>query len=330
MKYTLVTGGAGFIGSHLVKRLLEDGEKVVILDNLSMGKLSNIPLENKNVIFVNGDVSDRKTVNELFGKYNFDKIFHLAAVASVAASIKDPEKTHQTNFNGTIYLLEEAKKQKDLRRFVFASSAAVYGNSLELPKKENSEISPLTPYAIDKYASERYVLTYNSLYKLPTSAVRFFNVYGSGQNPNSPYSGVISILTDRLKANKMGNYNPFILYGDGKQTRDFIFVDDVISALLLVSESNESLGRVFNVGTGKQISLNEMISIYEEISGVNLPIINHKFRDGDIRESYADISLLNNIGFKPKYKLNEGLLNYWNDEIRNLKQQHDIKEPISI
>lgn len=316
MKNILVTGGAGFIGSHIVKELLNMGEKVVVIDNLSMGTTDNLPLENKNLEFIKGDISVQSTIKELFNKYTFKKIFHLGAIASVAASVENPMQTHLTNLESTLYLLEAAREQNSLERFVFASSAAVYGDDPSLPKHENSPINPLTPYAIDKYASERYVINYSKLYGLPTVALRFFNVYGIGQNPSSPYSGVVSIITDRLKKRLNGEEASFTLFGDGSQTRDFVNVNDVVQANLLVSNNDDAIGHVYNVGTGEKISLMDLIQVYEKISGLKMPIIQEEARSGDIQDSYSDISALKSIGFKPKYSIEEGLKEYWEDQIK--------------
>jgi UDP-glucose 4-epimerase len=314
MKSVLVTGGAGFIGSHLVRELLENNEHVVVIDDLSMGDVDNLP-EHENLTFEKADISVKENITSLFSKYTFKKVFHLGAVASVAASVEDPLHTHQTNLEATLYLLEETKNQiETVERFVFASSAAVYGDEPSLPKREESPIQPLTPYAIDKYASEQYVLAYNRLYNLPTSAVRFFNVFGVRQNPSSPYSGVVSILTDKFKKLSAGEDAVFQLFGDGKQTRDFVYVKDVIQALLLVSTSEQSLGRVFNVGTGQSTSLLELIGLYEEITGEKLEIKQLEPRSGDIEESVSDIASLKSIGYQTEYSMKTGLLEYWKEE----------------
>jgi UDP-glucose 4-epimerase len=313
MSKILVTGGAGFIGSHIVEDLLNNNETVVVIDNFSMGSNDNLP-EDDNLTVVEGDISSKETIQTLFQQHQFKKIFHLGAIASVAASVEDPLHTHQTNLEATLYLLEEARKQGGLERFVFASSAAVYGDEPTLPKKETSTIRPLTPYAIDKFASEQYVLAFSRLYDIPTTAVRFFNVFGNRQNPSSPYSGVVSILTDKFKQLVNKEETNFTLYGDGEQTRDFIYVKDVVQANLLVSESKEAIGRVFNVGTGESTSLNELIGMYEEITNTKLPIEQLEERSGDIKESYSDISELKSLGFDPKFTMREGLLEYWNKE----------------
>lgn len=185
------------------------------------------------------------------------------------------------------------------------SSAAVYGNSPDFPKIETSHVDPLTPYAIDKYASERFTIDYGNLYNLPTVAVRFFNVYGPRQNPESPYSGVLSIITECMKNNK-----PFTLYGDGSQTRDFVYVGDVVNALIkLATETNEST--VYNIANGGETTLIDVIHTYEDISGIKLNITYKDGRNGDITKSKADISKLKNVGFEPQWSLEDGLRNYW-------------------
>jgi UDP-glucose 4-epimerase len=309
----LVTGGAGFIGSHIVEELLHQDEEVVVIDNFSMGSMDNLP-NHKNLTVVEGDISSQDTVVSVFQNHKFKKVFHLGAIASVAASVEEPLQTHQTNLEATLYLLEEARKQGGLERFVFASSAAVYGDEPTLPKKEMSAIRPLTPYAIDKFASEQYVLAYSRLYDLPAAAVRFFNVFGNRQNPSSPYSGVVSILTDKFKQLINKEEATFTLFGTGDQTRDFIYVKDVVKANLLVSHHPQAIGKTFNVGTGDSISLNELISLYQEITDVELPIVKDEERSGDIKESYSDITELKSLGFSLEYSMKDGLLEYWNKE----------------
>ena len=315
METILITGGAGFIGSHLVNEL-SGQNRVVVIDDLSMGNLSNIE-QNENVTFIKGDIGDENLINEVFSKYSFDYIFHLAAIASVADSVARPVETNATNFIATLKLLEAAKKQKEtVNRFVFASSAAVYGDEPTLPKREVSTIKPLTPYAIDKFAAERYVLAYDHLYGLKTSAVRFFNVYGINQNPNSPYSGVLSILTDVFKKLYQKEDVSFKVFGDGEQTRDFVNVKDVVQALQIVSKHEESRNNVYNVGTGTPTSLNDIIKIYEEITGIDLPTQYLPAREGDIKESYSDITALRSLGYSSNYDLQRGLKIYWENELK--------------
>ncbi|WP_282173957.1 SDR family NAD(P)-dependent oxidoreductase [Cytobacillus firmus] len=314
MKTILVTGGAGFIGSHLTESLLEEGHKVIVVDNLSMGSENNLPENHKNLIFIKADISKIETIDFLFSKYFFDNIFHLGAIASVAASVKEPLFTHETNLGATLKLLEAARKQRNLTRFVFASSAAVYGDDPILPKKEESSIVPLTPYAIDKYASEQYVLSYNKLYNLPTTALRFFNVFGPRQNPSSPYSGVVSIITEKINKIRAGEQEKFTIFGDGNQTRDFVYVKDVVRALLLVGEKEQATGKVFNVGSGQAISLIDLLETYERITHTKVEILKQDKRAGDILHSFADINSLRSIGFNPKFDIKLGLKEYWDHE----------------
>ncbi|HGF7851316.1 TPA: NAD-dependent epimerase/dehydratase family protein, partial [Enterococcus faecium] len=250
MENILITGGAGFIGSTLANCLAKSN-KVLVIDDLSMGEKSNLS-SSENIKFIEGSVTDKDLMSEILTNNQFEYIYHLAAIASVADSVARPIETHQVNFESVLMLLEFCRKyQQNLKRLIFSSSAAVYGDEPTLPKKEESVIRPLTPYAIDKFAAEQYVLDYYHLYNVPTSAVRFFNVYGPNQNPNSPYSGVISILVDQYKKHLKNENSKFILFGDGEQSRDFVYIEDVIQALLLIATKKEALGRQFNVGTGK-------------------------------------------------------------------------------
>lgn len=276
-----------------------------------MGKKQNL-IPSSSISFYQESVLNINFMKELILKNNFDYIFHFAAVASVAESIDRPIETNQVNLNSTLEILNILKNMKNstLKRFVFASSAAVYGNLLDLPKKENSNVNPLTPYAIDKYASEKYTLAFNHLYGIPASAVRFFNVYGPNQNPESPYSGVISIIIDSFMKNIEDKNTEFSLYGDGNQTRDFIYVEDVIQALELVAYSEKSLGNVYNVGTGSETSLNDLLELVSNIFKDEIKIRNLPERAGDIKKSFAQIDLLKDIGFNQNFTLQEGLEKY--------------------
>lgn len=305
----LITGGAGFIGSTLANHLSKDNT-VMVIDDLSMGKESNLK-KSENLNFIEGSVTDRNLMTKIISENTFDYIFHLAAIASVADSVERPVETHQINFESVLMLLELVRKyQKTLKRLVFSSSAAVYGDEPTLPKKEESVIRPLTPYAIDKFAAEQYVLDYNHLYGINTSAVRFFNVYGPNQNPESPYSGVISILVDRYKKLKNGERVEFTLFGDGSQSRDFVFVEDVIQALLLVASKEDALGKQFNVGTGSALSLNELIDVINEVVNVVLPVKYESEREGDIKKSVSDISRLKSLGYQSNFSVHEGIREY--------------------
>lgn len=311
----LITGGAGFIGSTLAQSLGKENHLVVV-DDLSMGKKSNLT-GIKNLRFIQGDIAEHQLMEDVLQTTSFDYIFHLGAIASVADSVAEPLKTHRVNFDSTLLLLELVRTyQKNLKRFVFSSSAAVYGDESTLPKNETTSIiRPLTPYAIDKFSSERYVLDYHDLYHVPTAAVRFFNVYGPNQNPESPYSGVISILLDCYKQNLAGQTKTFKLFGDGLQTRDFVYVADVIQALLLVATATKAKGNVYNVGTGHAISLLDIIQILNQITGLVLPIEQAAARLGDIPHSVSTIEKLTALGYQPKFTVEMGMQRYLEREL---------------
>ncbi len=301
----LVTGGAGFIGSHLVEILSKSGEEVLVIDNLSTGRLENLNCSD-NVIFIEGDVSDRKFVSEIFGTFPINKVFHLSAVSSVEKSVRSPVETHMSNFDATMYIIEESRK-KGISKLVYTSSAAVYGNNLNLPLSENSPVNPITPYGVDKYGSERYVLNAYNLYGLNTTAFRLFNVFGERQNPTSDYSGVISIFIDRIKRYKLGEKTEITIYGDGNQTRDFVYVKDVVDIIYKISNMEKSNGEVYNIGTGMAVSINEIVEILKELVGDLPPVVYRESRSGDIKRSLADIKKIKEIGAVPKFSFKEGL-----------------------
>ncbi|WP_290033371.1 NAD-dependent epimerase/dehydratase family protein [Ligilactobacillus cholophilus] len=307
MSNVLITGGAGFVGSNLADRLIKQGDHITIVDDLSMGLIENIP-DSDQVDFFEESITNKAFMENLLVKNKFDYIYLFAGVASVADSVARPYETHQVNQEANIFLLEVIRKNKlPVKKVLFASSAAVYGDDPVLPKKEvDSRIKPLTPYAIDKFASERYMVDYRDLYGIPTVAVRFFNIYGPKQNPSSPYSGVISIITECIRENKVFN-----LYGDGNQVRDFVYIDDVIDALMLLTRDNNASYGVYNVASGLQTSVNDMIQAYENITGKTLQIDYKPERKGDIKYSYADISKLSKLGYCPIYNIEDGLKKYW-------------------
>lgn len=306
----LVTGGAGFIGSTLANTLLRNDNQVTVIDDLSMGDFANLN-EASNLTKIEATITDKDLLKQVITEKDFEYIFHLGAVASVADSVARPYETHEVNFDSTMTILEILRENKNsLKRFVFSSSAAVYGDEPTLPKKEESVIRPLTPYAIDKFASEKMAMIYNNLYDIPTSATRFFNVYGPKQNPKSPYSGFISILLDRLK-----NDTELTIFGDGEQSRDFVFIEDVIQALILIATSDQSRGQVYNVGTGKRTSLNDLIHQTENFASKKMSISYGEAREGDIKISVSDISKLEGIGYQPNFDLKEGLKKYLEYEL---------------
>ncbi|MHB8455397.1 MAG: NAD-dependent epimerase/dehydratase family protein [Acidiferrobacterales bacterium] len=296
----LVTGGAGFIGSHLADRLLDAGSEVTVLDNLSTGKRGNLSLFAPGLEFVEGDVRDPDTVRQCVR--GVDAVVHLAAVASVQASIDDPVATHQTNFDGTLNLLE-ASRAAGVKRFLYASSAAVYGDTRQLPVTEQSGLQPLSPYAADKLAGEHYLYYYFTKHALAGTAFRFFNIYGPRQDPSSPYSGVISIFVDRIKAG-----SPVTIFGDGQQTRDFVFVGDLVGLLTRALDDSRLAGTTVNVGTGKECSLLQLLDALESLAGRKIPRTHGAARVGDIVRSCADVTRLRNcFGSIPSTPIREGL-----------------------
>lgn len=297
----LITGGAGFIGSHLADALLAKGYAVRVLDDLSTGKRSNLPLGNPALELIHGDVADAQVVARAM--VGCAAVAHLAAVASVQASVDDPVKTHQSNFIGTLNVCE-AMRKTGVRRVLFASSAAVYGNNGEgQPIDEDTAKAPLTPYASDKLASEYYLDFYRREHGLEPAIFRFFNIYGPRQDPSSPYSGVISIFTERARQGL-----PISLYGDGEQTRDFFYVEDLVALLVQALERPEVGAGAVNVGLNQVISLNQLLAALKSVLG-DLPEVSYgPARAGDIRHSRANNQrLLERFELPPVTPLDVGL-----------------------
>ena len=299
-KTVLVTGGCGFIGSHLVETLVQKNYQVRILDDLSTGKLENLSsVDKENIEIIQGCITDLNLVEKVIK--GCDYVFHQAAIASVPKSIKDPLGTGRVNYNGTLNILEAAR-QHGVRRVIFAGSAAVYGDNPTLPKKESMLAEPLTPYAVDKLASELMGHVYCQNFGLEFVCLRYFNVFGLRQDPSSPYSGVISIFGDRLSQ----GLTP-VIYGDGLQSRDFIHVSDVVRANLTVMEHPKAVGKTFNVGLGRATSLLEIIKILNDLTNQNIQPILEKSRSGDIRHSLADNEELKALGWYPLISIPQGL-----------------------
>lgn len=295
----LVTGGAGFIGSHIVDRLLKDGHDVVVLDNFSTGHRSNLP-DHSRLMIIDGDISSYDTVKKYMN--GIDWVFHKAAVASVPKTINDPVGSSLINYQGTLHLLEAAK-QNHVKRFVFASSAALYGDELTLPKVETMCPVTLSPYAVDKLASEYACGMYTRLYGLETVCLRYFNVYGPRQDPSSPYSGVISIFTDKLK-----NKETPTIFGDGEQIRDFVYISDIVEANMKTVSEECCAGQYYNIATGEKITLNNLLKILCEIYNVDFNVSYSEVRQGDIKESYASIGKAkSSLKWNPLVELNQGL-----------------------
>jgi UDP-glucose 4-epimerase len=277
MSTYLVTGGCGFIGSHLCKALLSRGDAVRVLDDLSTGSLGNLPAA---AAFIQGDVADPPLVRQALA--GVTGCFHLAAVASVELSNRDWLRTHRTNLTGAITVFDAAIAEGSAP-VVYASSAAVYGPSPDLPLRESSEKQPLSAYGADKYGCELHARAAGKVHRLHSVGLRFFNVYGPGQDPKSPYSGVISIFCERIRRGQ-----PIEVFGDGRQTRDFIFVDDVVTALLRAMDARLSGEPVFNICTGHATSLLELARTIASLCGQHLAIRFRPEREGDIAHSYGD------------------------------------------
>lgn len=281
MAHYLVTGGLGFIGSHLVDALQAEGHGVRVLDNLSTGKRANVAPSTE---IIEGDVADGAAVAAAMA--GMDGCFHLAAVASVAASIEDWVGTHRTNLTGAITVFDAARRVRADGRpipVVYASSAAVYGDNPALPLSEHAATRPLTAYGADKLGCEQHARVALHVHGIPTVGLRFFNVYGPRQDPSSPYSGVISIFADRLR-----RWLPIEIFGDGEQTRDFVYVGDVVAFLLRAMVRESAAGAVVNVCTGRAVSINELARTMARILGCEAEIIHHPARTGDIRASLGD------------------------------------------
>lgn len=305
MEKVLITGGAGFIGSHLAEKLYMEGLDVYVLDNLSTGKLGNISFLDKQKIFLQ-DIGNKRAVDNIIKKHNFTYIIHLAAVVSVVDTVNNPINSHNINVNSTLDLLESVRLYgKNIKKVLFASSAAVYGRNKMLPKHTDSAIDLVSPYAIQKFNAENYMSIYSNLYGVPTVSLRFFNVYGPRQNVSSTYSGVLSIMN-----NQFANNRSFTFYGDGEQTRDFIYIKDLIEAINIVLKNEDLKGKVCNVGTGNSTSLNEVFNVFKNVYGYSIVKKYESERVGDIRHSFSDITELKELGFNPKYDIKKGLEEY--------------------
>ena len=300
IQHALVTGGAGFIGSHLVDALMRKGTRVSVIDNLSTGKRENLPEAAMNFVFHEGDIRDWVLLRKVME--GVDVVFHQAAVVSVPLSVAEPLESAAVNEMGTLSVLEAAR-QAGCRRVVLASSSAVYGDDPELPKHEAMALWPLSPYAVQKMVGERYAGLYSTLYGLETTCLRYFNVFGPRQDPASPYSGVISIFMDRAVADQAP-----AIYGDGEQTRDFVYVQDVIAANLLAAAEKGAAGKIFNIGTGITITINRLWQLVAEMAGITLTPEYKTAREGDILHSVAAIDASRrDLGFVPRVGFEEGL-----------------------
>jgi UDP-glucose 4-epimerase len=299
MKY-IVTGGAGFIGSHIVEELAQQKHEVVIVDNLFSGKMENIRpfLKKKNVTLVKGSITDLSVLKKI--SEGADGIFHEGAIASVPRSIADPLASNEANVTGTLNVLIAAR-DGGVRKVLFASSSSVYGNTPALPKHEDMTPNPLSPYAVSKLTGEHYLKVFSEVYGLKTLSLRYFNVFGPRQDPKSEYAAVIPRFITKI----LRRESPTI-YGDGGQTRDFTYVKDVVQANIRAMESDAE--GVFNVAYCKRIDLNELANMIMEITGITVPLIYEPPRTGDVRDSLADIRRAQDaFRYAPEYTVKKGL-----------------------
>jgi UDP-N-acetylglucosamine/UDP-N-acetyl-alpha-D-glucosaminouronate 4-epimerase len=300
MALYLVTGGAGFIGSHVVDELLRRGESVRVLDDLSTGHAENLAAAWKKIAWHQADIQSLDTIRPHFE--GVDYVIHLAAIPSVPRSIEDPLTCNSVNLDGTLNVLVAARDAR-VKRLVFSASSAAYGDHPALPRVESQEPRPLSPYALAKLAGEYYCRIFTRVYGLETAALRYFNIFGPRQAPDSPYSGVLSLFI----AAYLHGATPTI-YGDGEQSRDFTYVDNAVDATLRACTAPEAVGRVINVGTGERHSLNETISLLNGIFGKQVTPGYDAPRAGDVKHSHADLTLARKLlGYDPEVSFHEGL-----------------------
>jgi nucleoside-diphosphate-sugar epimerase len=297
MSLYLVTGGAGFIGSHLVEALLARGHQVRIVDNFSSGKKANV---RPGADVVEGDIADDGVAARAVA--GCDYVLHQAAVPSVPRSMKDPLGTHRANVDGTVQLLVAAR-DAGVKRLVFAGSSSTYGNSAVLPKREDMRAAPISPYALQKHVGEQYCQLFTSVYGLETVTTRYFNVFGPRQAPDSQYSGVISLFTKALLAGQAP-----LIHGDGRQTRDFTYVANVVDGVLRAATAEGAAGEVMNIATGGRISLLELVRVLQLIIGSHVAPTFGPPREGDVQDSQADIFKARKVlGYEPRVPFEEGL-----------------------
>jgi nucleoside-diphosphate-sugar epimerase len=299
MRY-LVTGGAGFIGSNTVDELVRRGHSVVVLDDLSSSKEENLAEFRNKITFIKGSITDIEVVRKAMHEAEY--VLHLAARTSVPRSVKDPIETNRINIDGTLNVLVAAKELK-VKRVVFAASSSAYGETPTLPKVETMQPQPISPYGVTKYVGELYGQTFGRCYGLENVSLRYFNIFGPRQDPSSPYSGVLAKFCTAF----LEDAQP-VVFGDGEQTRDFTYVDNAVQANLLACEAANVSGKVFNVGCGGRISLNEVLRTLAKITGKTLQAKYEPPRDGDIRDSQADISQTKEfLAYDPQIGFEEGL-----------------------
>jgi nucleoside-diphosphate-sugar epimerase len=304
----LVTGGAGFIGSHIAAALMADGARVRVLDDLSTGHRENIEEIGGDLDFVQGSVADEQLLNKVLD--GVEVVFHEAAIPSVPRSVEAPRQTHIASVDGTFSLLVAARDKK-VRRVVYAASSSAYGDQPTLPKAEQMLPDPLSPYAVAKLVGEYYCQVFTRVYGLETVSLRYFNVFGPRQDPGSQYSGVVSRFISTL----LSNERP-VIYGDGEQSRDFTYIDNVVSANLKVASAKDAAGKVINVANGERITLNELLAELKDLTGKQDVTAEYREpRVGDVRHSLADITVARQfLEYESKVGLREGLqrtIDWW-------------------
>lgn len=303
----LVTGGAGFIGSHLVEGLVARGAEVVVVDDLSTGKLSNLRCVMDRISFVDGDIRDEHTVRDAMEGAEY--VFHQAALPSVARSLEDPVASNDVNVCGTLNVLVAAREH-GVKRVIYASSSSVYGDTPELPKDEAMPVNPLSPYATSKLAGESYCIVFARVYGLSTVSLRYFNVYGPRQDPDSPYAAVIPIFVRNTRRSV-----PLTIFGDGEQTRDFTHVENAVQANIRAMQAPGVSGEVFNVACGQRTSLNQIVDLLAVLAG-RRPAVRHLAdRPGDVRHSLASIRhAAERLSYRPDVQLEDGLRALWDED----------------
>lgn len=296
----LVTGGAGFIGSHIVKRLVDDGVQVRVVDNLSTGQARRLDALRSAIQFIEGDLAEKKIARRAVEGIDF--VLHQAAVPSVHRSVADPVGTNRANVTATLNLLESCRRA-GVRRLVYAASSSAYGDTEVLPKHEDMPPHPLSPYALQKFVGERYCRLYHELFGLETVSLRYFNVFGPGQDPHSEYSAVIPKFIKGLLAKQ-----PITIYGDGEQSRDFTYVDNVVEANLLALEAPDAAGKMCNIGCGERITLNRLVTLLEQQLGTKAQVSYTAPKAGDVRHSLADMERAKVLlRYRPEIMIEEGL-----------------------
>ena len=300
MTRVLVTGGAGFIGGHLVERLVSLGRQVRVFDDLSTGRRRNLAAVEDDIEFIEGSICDPNALARV--SVGVDAVFHLAAQGSVPRSVDEPRKAHEINATGTLNVLIAAR-DAGARRVVYSASSAAYGETPTLPKVETITPQPLSPYAVSKLAGEHYCSCFSTVYGLSTISLRYFNVFGPRQDPNSQYAAAIPAFVTRLVAGQ-----PPIIYGDGEQSRDFCYIENVVSANVLAADAEHARGEVVNIACGERITLNRIIELINLHLGEDITPEYQPPRAGDVRHSLADVSVAKSvIGYEPKVMFAEGL-----------------------